>query len=349
VRKSDNYGDAEFLEHLPRLIDLVPTRGITVFLLFAAGIGVVAGIVGLFVWMPQSVVAVNGRVEAFDLAGPANLATWFSSMVLAAAGCMAIIVHSVRRYRTDDYHGHYRVWIWAALCCFLLSVDQTANLRDPVKVLATRLSGTPLYGDGSAWWMIVYGFFLGAIGTRLLVDMLACRLSAATLVAAVACYGLTAACRFGWVHVEAGPQQVMVAEGARMLGNFLILLAIAVYGRHVILDAEGLLARKKKEPAKAPEPDNQTAEPASDETGSVQSSPVLTGSGSGQTLIVHLPHSVPPPAGSALVSGSAPTSSPCAGTAQSPPAVQRKLTKAERKALRQRLEQLRQQRERRAG
>jgi hypothetical protein len=333
------------MDEQPRLTDLVPTRLTAYLLLLVAGLAVVAGLEGLYAWMPSLAPLTNrdGRVAAFDLDGEGSLAVWFSSMTLAAAGLVAILVFTVRRHKTDDYHGYYRVWLWAAMCWFLLSLDETASLHEGFKEMMACVTGTRLLGDGSIWWVMPYGFLLGAVGTRLVVDMRHCWLSTGAMIAVAACYAVAVVTQLGWILPETGAKGVMVEEGAEMVGNLMLLLAMGLHARHVILDARGLLPHRARpvDDELQDEPANRTPWPTD------------------RAVTIHPPHGVPRPAGTLAGTSRPPTPAPAlVGTAQpAEPApattprastttpVQRKLTKAERKALRKRLLRDREERE----
>ena len=60
-----------------------------------------------------------------------------------------------------------------------LSIDETASLHEGFKEMMVLVTGTRVFGDGSIWWVAAYGFLLGGVGTRLLVDMRECFLSTA--------------------------------------------------------------------------------------------------------------------------------------------------------------------------
>ena len=190
------------------------------FLLFVVGLLMVAGMEALYAWMPN--------LAAFDLDGEGSLAVWFSSTVLLSSSLAAVLVYSVRRHRKDDYQGHYRVWLWAALCWLLLSVDETAGLHEGFKEMMTLVTGTRLLGDGSMWWVIAYFFLLGGVGIRLLIDMRRCRLSTASMAMVAVGYALAVATRLGWILPESGAKGVMFKEGAEMVGNLFLLLAIGI-------------------------------------------------------------------------------------------------------------------------
>lgn len=314
-----------------RLIDLVPRRLTTFGLLLLAALTIVVGLEALHAWLPElAAKSADGRIAAFDLGGDGSLAVWFSSLTFGLAGLASVAVYTVRRYKTDDYRGFYRVWLWAALCCLWMSVDRTANLHQAFAGAMIQATGTRVYGDGSVWWVVPYAFLLAAVVSRLVVDMRHCRLSTAALFLAASGFTVAALVRFGWVMPSAGASGVMVGQGAQLAGSVFLLLAIGLYARYVLLDAEGLLPRRE---CKAEEQDDE--ELAEEE---LQAEP--SAANADRWLAVDPPHSTPPPAGKRKAASvpSEPEASP----------VTRKLTKQERKALqakqlRERIQRERQQ------
>ena len=265
-RKSLNYGDADFMDEQPRLIDLVPRRLTTLLAWLVVGILCIAGLEALYSWMPHLAgMTGDGQIATFDLDDEGSLAVWFSSVTLLAAAGMAVIVYTIRRWKVDDYGGNYRVWLWAALCCVLLSVDETASLHEGFKKLMIVVTGTTITGNGSIWWALPYGFLLGAVGSRLLVDMWPARLSTGAFIATAVCYAVAVVAELQWILPEAGARGVMVEEGAEMLGDVFLLLAMTLHARYVILDAEGLLPppKPKKKKIRASKREEQEEEEAS--------------------------------------------------------------------------------------
>ncbi|MBN2291194.1 MAG: hypothetical protein JXM70_02140, partial [Pirellulales bacterium] len=302
-----------------------------------------------YVWMPKlAPMTTDGRVAAFDLDGEGSLAVWFSSTTFLLAAAAAVIVYSVRRHKTDDYHGYYRVWLWAAMCWLILSIDETSSLHEGFKEMMTQVTGTRLFGDGSMWWVIAYFFLLGAVGTRLVVDMRSCKLSTFSMVMVALCYSLAIATQLEWVLPEAGARAVMIEEGAEMLGNLFLLLAMTLHARYVIFDAEGLLPRRVKDEVEEeeyeyeyeyeyeeePEPEYEydQEEVAAEEA-------ILFG----QNVRIHQPHSNPHRA-SKRAKAKSRTDAFTAGMQSAESNVGRKLTKQEKKALRRRLEKERRKR-----
>jgi len=336
--RSEHYGDGLFMDEQARLTDLVPRRLSVFALLFLLGLGIIAGLEALYAWMPQLVSYTNdGRVAAFDLDGEGSLSVWFSSTWLSLAGLLAIVVYTVRRWRLDDYQGHYRIWLWAATCWFMMSLDETASLHEGFKEMMALLTGTRLIGDGSLWWAAPYFFILSAVGSRLLIDMFECKLSSLAFVIGGACYAAAAAAQLNLLLPDGGAREVMLEEGLELLGDLLILTAMGLHARFVILDAEGLVRRRRRKIVVRP---------------MVSSQPMLLVQQGAQPLVsqeqpmfveVDSPHSVRPPLAVSMSPEVPPTT---INTATG--SVQRKLTKAERKALRDRLEMMRRERERRS-
>ena len=330
MRKSENYGDAEFLDQQPRLTDLVPTNLFAFLMMFLIGVMIIAGLEVLYAWMPKvAALTSDGRVATFDLDGEGSLAVWFSSMTLTMAGLVAILVFTIRRHKRDDYQGIYRIWLWAAACWFLLSVDETASLHEGFKEMMTAVTGTRVLGDGSIWWVAAYVFLLGAVGTRLLIDMRHCRLSLSAMIATAVCYELAIITQLGWVLPESGAKGVMLEEGAEMLGNLFLLLAMGLHARYVILDAEGLL------------PERVSREDEDEEEYEVDYEAEIAILKNGRTVKVHPPHGIRRPSRTRKAATRAAT--PAEVAALNPPS-NRKLTKAEKKALRRRLDKMRRER-----
>lgn len=230
------------LDGQPRIIDLVPRKiGLLALLLFG-GLAIIGGLEGLYAWMPVlAKTATDGRIEAFDLDGEGSLAVWFSSATLSLAGLTSLLIYSVRRQRLDDYHGRYRIWLWAGLCWFLMSLDETGSLHEGYKELMSQLTGRRLLGDGSIWWVATYIPLLGIVGIRAVLEMRQNRAAIFWLVSAGLLYAVAVLAQLQVLLPESGAKGVMLEEGCEMAGNLLLLLAMAVHARYRVLEAEGLL------------------------------------------------------------------------------------------------------------
>ena len=86
--------------------------------------------------MPRvAAMTTDGRVAAFDLDGEGSLAAWYSSLLLTVASLCALLCYSLRRHRLDDYKARYRIWLAAAMCWFVMGVDEAGSLHEGFKEL----------------------------------------------------------------------------------------------------------------------------------------------------------------------------------------------------------------------
>jgi hypothetical protein len=332
AQKSEHYGDADFLGQQLRLFDLIPRHvlGVALLLVVAGAIGI--GLEAAYAWMLERTAHGAARVAALDLAAKGSLGCWFSSLMLVAAAVAALLVYSIRRHRIDDYQGRYRIWLSAAAVCFLLATDQAASLREAFRDAMIALTGTPLAGDGSLWWAVFYALLVGAVGSRLLMDMRPSLSSMGLLLMAVIVHTLAVVGQLGgWLPKDG--HRVMYLTGAAMLGNLLLLATMTTHARHVILDAEGLLLGDEPPPEEKGLAETETAEVEED-------------AGDTRWMKIDAPHTVPPPAfqraETSMVKSVAATSPSIAAGTSAP--LNRKLTKAERRAMKERLLRERMQR-----
>lgn len=394
-RFSPHYGDPAFLDQLPRLTDLIPRAWWIYVFLGVVGLGIIGALEWLYGVADRCLApwTTDGSVEAFDLDGEGSLAVWFSSTTLLLAAASSLVVYLVRRHRRDDYQGRYRIWLWAAGCWLLMSLDETASLHEAFKEMMVLATGQRLGGDGSLWWVMTYFFLLGGVGIRLLVDMRECLLASSVFVGAGLCYAGAVAGQLQWLFAHSGRQAVMIEEGLEMLGDWLGLMAMLLQARYVLLDAEG---RWLSSVPTAPPAQSHSEEASSGTSCQLRASGMGTGPAAGQAMALHPPHSAPgssphvgswtrssgstslvsspggvsggssTPGGSGGLSGSGgsgsaavsssrpPVSAGSSGAAETGSGASawgpiRRLTEAEKKALRRKLEKLRKQRQSQAN
>jgi hypothetical protein len=257
--------ERSFMDRQPRITDLVPSRLGVIALLLFLGAAAIAGLEALYYYMPRwAEHTSDGRIAAFDLDGEGSLGAWFSSVSLGCASLLSLVILSVRRQKADDYHGRYRVWFWAALLFFAMSVDEAASLHEGFKEMMTFLTGHRLAGDGSLWWVIAYLLVGGVIGLRVMLDIRRSRTATTVMIMAAIAYAAAVVVQLEWLLPQYGAQGVMVEEGLEMSGNLLLLLSLVLYSRYTILDAQGLLtaAANPVKTRRVKESDVETSAPA---------------------------------------------------------------------------------------
>ena len=218
-RKERYTPDASW-DQQPRITDLVPRRKLVIAAWLTLAVSCIAGLEWLYAWMPSiAAQTTDGRIAAFDLDGEGSLAAYFSSIVLFLAGWTAILIFTLRRHRLDDYRARYRIWLWAALAWFTMSMDESGSLHEGFKEFMSYTTGSRLYGDGSLWWVLAYGATLGVIGLRLLWDMRSYRPSTTAISLSAVCFLVAVIVQLELVMPQRGAQAVMVEEGCEMAGG----------------------------------------------------------------------------------------------------------------------------------
>jgi hypothetical protein len=261
------YSDAAGVEHHPQVTDFLPRRYRTIAAAALAGVVVTASVVALD-WCAIPWAIRLGVPEAVPLAiGTADgLAAWLSASLLLLTAATCLLIYSLRRHRIDDFRGRYRVWLAAAVAGVVLSADSIASVHELLAVVATHLTQHGALRGYAAWWLAAAGVPLAWIGARLLLDARESGLAAVALVAAFACYALSLVSYLvGW-PVANPASEVLVTIGARLLGNWMLLVGVASYGRFVVLDVQGLIAKERRRPrrqkVKTPEKDSMVTKSA---------------------------------------------------------------------------------------
>jgi hypothetical protein len=147
--------------------------------------------------------------------------------------------------------------------------------------------------------------------------------------AAASCYILAVVTQLGGILPQSGARGVMLEEGAEMFGNVFLFLAMLLHARYVVLDAEGLLPERRR---KSQRDDYDYEEDIDDEAWATVNE---------DQIVVHPPHGLR----RLLRSRANRLTHPDPVVDQLISPVSRKLTRQEKKVLRQKLEKARRLRE----
>lgn len=235
-------------DHQPRLIDLIPHSLAKMFLLFFVGALAIAGIEA--VYAARVLEFSEGHLPAFDLRAEGSLNNWFTSLALDLSCVVALVIYSLRRHRLDDYHGRYRVWLWAAAAWLWLSIDEAACLHQSIQALLREFARQSVR-EAELTTIGGYVLLVGGVALRLAFEMRQCRSSIAAFALAGITYTAAVVAHFGWLPAQAAEFSLLVEEGCEMAGSLFLLLSMCLYARFVVLDAKGLITIQ---PEKAAEP-----------------------------------------------------------------------------------------------
>ena len=183
------------------------------------------------------------------------MGTWLAAGLFLVSAVLGVLTYLIRRHRTDDYRGRYRMWYWMVPFFVMVSLDQVADLQLSIRTVLLDLAGIPDYADATLIWMASAAVVAGAVGIRLAIEMRACRAAVAGLVLAAGCYAAVGAATVNWVLADGGVFRVMAMTGLAMLGHVSVLMAMSLNARHVHREARGEIGprvrrkRRKREQA----------------------------------------------------------------------------------------------------
>ena len=250
------YSDSALAIHQPRVVDLIPVRLWSLTVLALLVTSAVVGLEALYGYLAQySVTVALRQVPAFDLAAPGNLAHWFAGGMLLLAAGWGCLIYLMRRHRTDDYRGRYRLWYWVVPLLVLASVNQSADFGTSLRVFVLAAAGIPDYPNASLIWAAIATVLATSVAARLVIEMGASRVAVMFAVIAWASAGFVQAMQLDWVLDGVGTFQVMVESGMRMVACGTLFMSLCLYARHVYQEAHGKLpAKTKRKESATPKP-----------------------------------------------------------------------------------------------
>jgi hypothetical protein len=229
----------------------MPHRPWTLFVLLLLCTTLITGLVALhgYLTIERYPVAIE-VLPAVNLAASNNLSVWFCSALLAAGAILSLLIYQIRRYRTDDYRGRYRMWFWFAAVLMLGSVNSVADLEYTIRTASLHAAGIPDYADALLIGTAVTAFILLVLGLRLAIELRACWPALVSLAVSVGCIATVFAIRLGWLWTEAEMFRVMANALLLMVGHAALFFSLCLYGSFVYREANGLSkrtsGRKKK-------------------------------------------------------------------------------------------------------
>lgn len=250
-RKRRRYMAAARRRSQPSIVDLIPRRWWALLLVWAL-LAVVAFGVGGWLWSVQGVSQpIVDQVPSPDsipvvaeFASRAQL--WCLSLTLTLAAFVCGQIYLIRRHRSDDYRGHYRIWIWGATGVLLVSFDASVGAhRFLIASTVDWVMGQNLELNVRVfdWGVLLLGLLFSA---RLFWEMRDSNAKWGVVATGVACIlaGLGPVVP-GLSEFEAAvwPQILLLAASSCFLASLI------TYSRYTILDAHGLVRSRKTQRA----------------------------------------------------------------------------------------------------
>jgi hypothetical protein len=248
---SPRYAPAARVEHHLPISALIPKTGwLMALIVLLAGLGTV--LLNVFNWQADQWCDTLGAsaVAPLDLRTLGGVSKWASSMLLAGAAFYGLQIFILRRYRSDDYRGTYRVWPWLIAILLMASLDATADLRLLVISLLSHYAESKVSMSPWLWhfiWLAPCALALFRLGLEVKQSVVALMFIILAAVSYGYSYGLHTRQFQPPMQLEAS----VVKANLIFLGHLLVFLTVTSYARFVFLDAQGVyLARFAAKSAK---------------------------------------------------------------------------------------------------
>jgi hypothetical protein len=133
---------------------------------------------------------------------------------------------------------------------FFMATCVATHIHHDLANLASGIASITAPAEGGPLWPLAYCALWTLVSLRLAFEIRESRTSLACLLLATCCY-FTVASAFLLADLAAGKMgeinSVMVTTTIAMSGHLATFLTVAIYGRHVYLDSQGMLPRRTGE------------------------------------------------------------------------------------------------------
>jgi hypothetical protein len=181
----------------------------------------------------------------FRLDQPAALVAYVRAQCFLIASLATALVFQLRRHRSDDYRGHYRLWRWIALLLLVASIDAATSMRGALGSLIELLLPQPPVIAGVE--IIRMGLLFGGLALAL---VLASEIRQSR--AALSLVGIVALCGVLPLLVGYGVLGTTLQQHAQAIDGWMraalplsVLAAVTTYLSFLYREARGFVRREE--------------------------------------------------------------------------------------------------------
>jgi hypothetical protein len=246
---SNSYSDAACLQRQSPSVILLASRPFTLTVAALSALVLLVGLLAAYgqwrLWPRDQLPA---PLSVLDLERPGNLADWICSLLLAAAAFQGVQIYRLRRHKTDDYRGRYRVWVWTPLILLAMAAGQATGFHRDLVQLAVALVSPKASVEYAQAWPFVAAATWVLVAVRLAFELRVNRWATAFL--AMATVGYLTGLMTTQLTVQPISQILVVFSSSALLtiGHLGVFISVLIFGRHVYLDSQGLLPARSAKP-----------------------------------------------------------------------------------------------------
>ena len=166
----------------------------------------------------------------FRLDQPDSFGRYLICLLLASASGVSLLIYQLRRYRIDDYRGHYRLWRLVVVVTAVASVQALVSLTTWCGALLESAVGKRVALTGADWIRLVVSIGCTILALRLIAEIRRSRWALGWMLVGCGCFSIPELHKWNVLTVEsAGTATVVTA--APLLACTALVLAFGVYLR----------------------------------------------------------------------------------------------------------------------
>jgi hypothetical protein len=240
--KRKRYPNDALTDSQPYLTDLLPERKRSIGIIVGIACALVA-VVMLLDWLEPKWSA-NSQPETWQFLRaftPGSLACVLASALFALGAGVCQLIHFVRRRQLDDYLGTYRSWGVSAIALLVCGGLSLLPISSLVSLVLSRIPSIPESFTAQTATNLICATVAILLMGRWLVEVRRCRLAQTCFIAAAACGSGSLANVVKLFHLSSYQAGETVVQTLYFMAILCGLAGLLVYGRHVRLDAQGLI------------------------------------------------------------------------------------------------------------
>jgi hypothetical protein len=226
------YGSRVHRRLRARWFSLVPVRRRTLFTvagLFAAVAALLAAAHYASVAWP-SIAYESEIARPLRLDRPDSFGRWFMVALLAGSSGASFLIYQLRRYRNDDFQGHYRLWRLVLIVLMLASLNSLVSIVDWGGALLDFGFGKRVALAGSDWIRIVLSIGGAVLALRLVAEVRRCRFALGMMLVACALVAIPEAAKWNMLEVDSIGEWAVVTS-APLLACTALFISLVGYLR----------------------------------------------------------------------------------------------------------------------
>ena len=164
--------------------------------------------------------------------------SWMTLVLLLATGT-SLLVYQLRRHRSDDYRGHYRLWRLTLVVLFLGAVSSTVSLVSWFGALMDIVVGDRAALSGENWLRLLLDVAGIILAMRLVAEVYRCRTALVATLASATLLTFSEAAAWNMVQIDT-PAKSTLVTAAPMLAFTSFLIATTAYLRLLYRQARNI-------------------------------------------------------------------------------------------------------------